>query len=263
MANRAHITYYMLSHSFKELFAVACTHPEHSISKVELDSFLPKYQEYTDLFLSRNQGFLDLPYDDENVENIVEFAEENKSRYDYFVVLGIGGSMLGPQTIVSALKPRTINHSVFFVDNIDPCLLFEIIDQIELSKTLFLVQTKSGGTPETISQFSFFADQLKQVGLELKDHMVAVTDPEKGYLRQIATKLGISTFPIPENVGGRFSVLSSVGLLLSALLGIDIKLMLQGAAEVKEGTLEGSDTTLFEIALVQYLLSLKGKTSRS
>jgi len=204
---------------------------------------------------SRGQGFMDLAYDLENLEKIQTFAGSVVGKYQTIVILGIGGSMLGPKTILEALYSSSEKPKVICIDNIDPYKIQEIESALNYPKTLFLVQTKSGGTPETVAQYLFFRDKLSVLGLDLQKHFVFVTDPEKGLLREIATQENITSFSIPASVGGRFSVLSSVGLLVSALVGLNLGDLLLGARDI----LENQKEEAYKMALVQYELSLEGK----
>ena len=173
-------------------------------------------------------------------------VEKCKGRFDTMVVMGIGGSALGNIALQSALNPATYNvmpassrpgPRVFVVDNVDPAyfgsvLKFVLDDDPTLENTLFNVISKSGETAETAAQFMCIRDLLIQKrGKERhKDHIVAVTDPEKGTMRQICNANGYETMPVPEGVGGRFSVLSPVGLFSASMAGIDIEALLDGAA---------------------------------
>lgn len=118
------------------------------------------------------------------------------------------------------------------LDNVDPVTIGALLDRLELSNTLFLVVSKSGGTAETMAQFIIVRERLKRGRLKLADHFVIVTDPEKGALRPIAVADGIRVADIPPNVGGRFSVLSPVGVLPAALVGIDVRGLLGGANDI-------------------------------
>ena len=257
----------MLTLDFSNLFKTYQNDSKNSISELELKNYKEEFETYKNLILSRKQGFLDLPNQPKNIQKIIQWTEENQNNYEYIVLLGIGGSMLGPQTILQTLdtplarKNRGFkkNITVFCIDNSDPFLIQETLEQIQLEKTLFLVQTKSGGTPETLSQYFFFRDLIEKSNLPVNKHFVFVTDPEKGYLRQVTNQENIPSFEIPENVGGRFSVLSSVGLLVSCLVGLDIESMLQGALNAKKEFFESQNQSAFELALTQFLLNKKGK----
>lgn len=220
----------------------------------------------------RRVGFFDLPYHGENVNNIKSFATKVKTDYEAFVVLGIGGSALGPIALQTALNPPHYNlltkkerngcPKLFVADNIDPAGFEGILRVVDPEKTMFNVISKSGGTAETMSQFIIVRDILKKrLGKNYKDHMVATTDPEKGILRKIATDEGLETFPIPANVGGRFSVFSSVGLLPAAVVGIDIEELLAGAAYMNELCMTSDlfQNPAYLNAALQFLADKKGK----
>ncbi len=178
-------------------------------------------------------SFMELPYGD--ITEIKEYADKLKS-FDYFVVVGIGGSSLGAIALFKALKPAYFNitspKKLFFMDNSDPDTIMDILDVIDLKKTVFNVITKSGSTAETMSAFSLIFSLLKKEGLEPSSHLVVTTDREKGDLIKIAAEYDLKSFTIPEGVGGRYSVFTSVGLLPAAWVGLDIEGILEGAKQV-------------------------------
>ncbi len=185
-------------------------------------------------------GWTDLPYNQsEVVADILETAKKIRRNCEYFVVLGIGGSALGPIAVAQALchlhhndLPRSKRRAPkFYVeDNVDPERMRALLDVIDPAKTVFNVITKSGATSETMTQYLIVWDILKKaLGDDAKNHIVATTSETKGNLIEIAKKEGFKTFYIPDGVGGRFSQLCPVGLLPAAVLGVDIKLMLDGA----------------------------------
>lgn len=178
-------------------------------------------------------GFYDLP--DQDVSHITGYIDKIKSKYDTMVVLGIGGSALGNKAIYSALKTeKQLPRRVLVADNVDPLMLKEILDQVDLKHTLFNCITKSGTTAETMSVFLILMQILKEAfPNSCRDHMVITTDKDKGFLRDIVRKEGYQDFEVPGNVGGRFSVLSDVGLVSCAFAGIDIKALLGGAAAMR------------------------------
>ena len=182
--------------------------------------------------------WLDLPYTDDVRASIKSYVESVRGRFENIVVLGIGGSALGPIALESALSGVYHNLQatsdaprLFVLDNVDPDLVAEFLDQLEPEKTLFNVISKSGGTAETMSQFLIAREKLiEALGEEKhKEHIVVTTDAEKGVLREIVSREGYTSFIVPDGVGGRFSVLSPVGLLCSALIGIDIDELCAGA----------------------------------
>ncbi len=165
-----------------------------------------------------------------------------KKNFTDFVVLGIGGSALGAKALQQALAPETIPGAakpgkvrVRILDNVDPDTLLPVLNSLDPRKTLVNVVSKSGTTVETAAQFLLLAKKFRAVlGKKWKDHFVLTTDPEKGELRRLAREENVLTLDVPPNVGGRYSVLSAVGLFPAAVMGIDGKKILAGAASMKE-----------------------------
>lgn len=189
----------------------------------------------------------DLPYNQkEDVEEILAYVKEMKDETDAFIVLGIGGSALGPMAVQQAINHPYYNElprekrggypRLYVADNVDPERLVYLFDTIDISKSLFNVITKSGSTSETMSQFMIIKQMLEEkLGKEeARRHIVCTTDREKGNLIKIAKEEGYKTFIIPAGVGGRFSEMTPVGLLPAAFCGIDIEAMLAGAAYMDE-----------------------------
>jgi glucose-6-phosphate isomerase len=185
--------------------------------------------------------FMDLPYQKEMVREIKRYAKAVKAKFTDLVVLGIGGSALGGITLHNALHPPFYNllspreredyPRIFFAENIDPDGFKGLLDLLDMKKTLFNVISKSGETAETMAQFLIVRELLvKKVGTKkYKEHLVITTDAESGWLRQICSSEGLADFTVPRGVGGRFSVLSPVGLLPAVLTGIDCEGLLSGA----------------------------------
>lgn len=189
-------------------------------------------------------GFLDLTDGGSVLPEIRAFADGMGQAFSDVVLLGIGGSALGPIALRSALRSTRWNElddegreyypRLHVVENVDPSTLAALLDRLELGRTLVLVISKSGGTAETMAQYLIVRGRLEtELGDKATRHFVFITDPAKGALRRIAEADGIAALAIPPNVGGRFSVLSAVGLLPAALIGIDVEALLAGAAEMK------------------------------
>jgi len=187
------------------------------------------------------QEWTELPYNQaEVVADINLTAKDIRKNYENFVVLGIGGSALGPMAVFQALchlhyndLPKKVRKAPkFYVeDNVDPERMAALLDVIDVKKTMFNVITKSGSTSETMSQYLIIMDLLKKaLGTDASKHMIATTSASKGNLIKIAKKEKLKTYFIPDGVGGRFSELCPVGLLPAAVLGINIKELLKGAA---------------------------------
>ena len=191
-------------------------------------------------------GFFALPYEREVVEQIRSFADGLGQAYDSIVVLGIGGSALGTIALQNALlKPhwneldgegRDYFPRLYILDNVDPSTIGPLLDRLDPRTTLYNVISKSGTTAETMAQFMIVRERLRAAldDDHYRSHLIFTTDPERGVLRRLADQEGIATLPVPADVGGRFSVLSAVGLLPAALAGIDIEALLAGAAAMDE-----------------------------
>ena len=173
----------------------------------------------------------------EDFARTVELAEVCSQRFRDLVVVGIGGSALGARAVDSALMLSSgssygLRERNFYVlDNVDPEFIFSVFESLDLDNTCFNVVTKSGSTAETLSVFLFVYD-LYRKGRIKKEQIVITTDPEKGFLRKLAEEEGFASLAVPPEVGGRFSVLSPVGLFPSAFLGADVKAMIEGAREM-------------------------------
>jgi glucose-6-phosphate isomerase len=190
-------------------------------------------------------AYRDLPYNDRYAGQVKRLAGELEGACENFVVLGIGGSALGNIALQTALNPYMYNLDdvqrqgrprLFVFDNVDPVQFGSFLDWIEpnLDRTIFNVISKSGRTAETASQFLAIRQKLEDaLGPDAaRKHIIATTDPKEGILRKIADEIGLRTLEVPEGVGGRFSVLSCVGLLSAAVCGIDIDLLLAGARDM-------------------------------
>jgi glucose-6-phosphate isomerase len=180
-------------------------------------------------------GFVGLPDDEALAAKAIALGTRLRARFDTFVVLGIGGSSLGGRCLMRALAP---DARVIFLDNVDPDGFLLALDRLDLDKTVFNVISKSGGTVETAAQFCVVRDRLKRAFGEAgyRERMVATTDPSEGLMRKIADAEGLETLSVPQNVGGRFSVLSAVGLLPAAFAGVDVRALLAGARSMRERT---------------------------
>lgn len=214
--------------------------------------------------------WMNLGYNEETLWYVKEYAAMVQGRFDNILVLGIGGSALGGIAVTEALlKPfwnllspeqREGLPRIFFLDNIDPDYMVGLLNVLDLKKTLVNVITKSGSTAETMSQFMIVKNILEQeLGDNYRYNIVATTDKKTGILRQIAEQEGYKTFVVPDDVGGRFSVFSAVGLLPFALVGIDIDEIVNG---IKDMDLALKNTDIKENiaaqnALIHYLLDTK------
>ncbi len=187
-------------------------------------------------------GFVDLPGDRKLLDQVNAFASSARGKYDDVVILGIGGSALGPIALRTALRPSGWNMlndearagypRLHVLDNVDPETIAALLGRLQLARTLFIVTSKSGGTAETMAQFLIVYDRIVSAKLDVAKQMVFVTDPKQGALRPLADRLKVPALDIPPGVGGRFSALTPVGTLPAALIGIDVESLLAGAGEM-------------------------------
>ena len=217
-------------------------------------------------------GWTDLPYNQtEVIEDILATAKYVRKNFEYFVVLGIGGSALGPIAAFQAichlhyndLPKRKRKGPKFYVeDNVDPERMTALLDVIDVEKTMFNVITKSGSTSETMTQYLIINDILtSKLGDKAKDHIIATTSIATGNLIKIAQKEGYKTFYIPDGVGGRFSELCPVGLFPAAVNGIDIKSLIGGAKYMDEQCQSANvkKNPALMAGTLQYMAMQKGK----
>ncbi|MDB0440052.1 glucose-6-phosphate isomerase [Clostridioides difficile] len=220
-------------------------------------------------------GWIDLPknYDKEEFARIKKSAEKIKSDSDVLLVIGIGGSYLGSRAAIdmvshsfrNGLKKEQRNApEVYFVGhNISSTYIMDLLDVIEGKDISVNVISKSGTTTEPALAFRIFKNYLeKKYGKEeARKRIYATTDSSKGALRQLAIEEGYETFVIPDDVGGRFSVLTAVGLLPIAAAGLDIDAMMNGANDAREAfqnpDLKNNDS--YKYAVARTILHRKGK----
>ena len=218
----------------------------------------------------QNLQWMNLGYNEENIWYVKEYAALVENRFENILILGMGGSSLGTQAVCEALLPSYWNYltkeqrknypRIFFLDNIDPDQMVSMLNILDLKKTLVNVVTKSGSTAEVMAQFMVLKDLMeKELGDDYRKNIIATTDKNIGILKQLSDQEGYKTFFIPDDVGGRFSVFSAVGLLPFALLGINIEEITQG---IKDMDLALKNTDIhFNIAaqnaLIHYLMDTK------
>lgn len=227
------------------------THP--NISKINLD-----YSHIDRLFVreeSDNKGWLNLPYQDTSM--IKEYVKSLNGVRN-LVVVGIGGSMLGFKSILRAVGNKN-NIQVHLLDTTDPYKISEVLDSIDLKRTLFNIISKSGKTVEVAAMLSVIESLLNSQNISLSKHIVITTGKDSA-LWQYAKIHSIKLFSIPEDVGGRFSALSYVGLLPACVVGIDIDKLCNGAQSVFENAKQHNKNNLALLtATMQYELMVSGR----
>lgn len=207
----------------------------------------PTHENFSQLFLKNkleqfnqtindpNLGFFYLTDDFFQIEKVKHVYTRFKSK-KYFVQVGIGGSALGPQMLIDSLQ-KDFTKTFLFLDNIDSDYLHQQLQKIDSPKdALFYIVSKSGGTAETIAVFSILMRWLESQGIKEEDfsnYFVICTDPQKGDLRSLVNEKGYESLEVPSNIGGRFSVLTAVGLLPAMFAGIEIEKLYQGANNLR------------------------------
>ena len=215
-------------------------------------------------------GWLDLPvnYDKEEFARIKEAAKKIREDSDVLLVAGIGGSYLGARAVVEAVKGLYHNDTadglkIYFCGNtISPTYLNDIIKVTKGKRFSINVISKSGTTTETALAFRVLRKFLEDsVGPEEANKRIyATTDRAKGTLKQLADAQGWPTFVVPDDVGGRYSVLTAVGLLPIACAGIDIDALMKGAADAREAySVCSKDNDAYRYAMTRNILYRKGK----
>lgn len=217
-------------------------------------------------------GWLDLPtnYDKEEFARIKAAAEKIKKNSDILIVIGIGGSYLGARAAIELLKSPLYNNmkkdtpDIYYVGNsINPTYLNEVISLCEGKDFSVNVISKSGTTTEPALAFRIFRKMVEdKYGKEgAKDRIFATTDKARGTLKSLADSEGYETFVIPDDVGGRFSVLTAVGLLPIAVAGCDIDALMRGAAKAqKDFSADFDNNDCYKYAALRNILYRKGKS---
>lgn len=245
---------------------------EGFVSSKDLEVILPEVEKAHSLLENRNGpgseflGWLDLPEKIERrlLSDIEETALRFKKNSDLIVIIGIGGSYLGARAVIEALTPEFSKKKVFFAGhNLSGEYLKELLDYAEDKDVSVNVISKSGTTTETSIAFRVLENFLrKKYGPEkVKERIVCTTDKEKGALKAIADTRGYKTFVIPDDIGGRYSVLTPVGLFPVACADIDIGDLVSGARAIKKKVLEcdPENNISYKYAAVRNILYRKGK----
>lgn len=200
-------------------------------------------------------GWVNLPSETDTslLDDIVATAESLRSSCEAVVAIGIGGSYLGAKAVIEALSDSFAAYKkaegpvlLFAGQNIGEDYLYELSSYLKDKKYGIIVISKSGTTTEPAIAFRMLKEQLEaQIGkAEASRRIVAITDAKRGALRQLATEEGYKTYVIADNVGGRFSVLSPVGLLPIAVAGFDIRKLVEGARNMQKATAQDTEENI-------------------
>jgi glucose-6-phosphate isomerase len=216
-------------------------------------------------------GWRDLPLFENVVEEVREVANSIRKKTDILVVIGIGGSYLGARAVIEALSSAFANLDserknplvLYAGENLSEDYMADLLEVLKTRDYSLCVISKSGTTTEPAIAFRILKKALEEKygENEAKERIVAITDKEKGALRTLSNEKGYKTFEIKDSVGGRFSVLTPVGLFPIAVAGFDIEKMMQGAKEMRESLLgeKSMNNPAWQYAAVRNLLYAKGK----
>ncbi len=237
----------------------------------ECHKWIEENKEKEDEFL----GWVDLPvnYDKEEFRRIKKAAKKIQKDSDYLIVIGIGGSYLGARAVIEAIKgcfdsmipcdERKTPKIIYAGNNLSPNYLHDLLELIAEKDVSINVISKSGTTTEPAIAFRILREAIEtKYGVdEAKKRIYVTTDKNKGALKSLATEEKYETFVIPDNVGGRFSVLTAVGLLPIAASGINIDMLIKGAADARD---KYSDQDVkfndcYKYAVIRNLLYNSGK----
>lgn len=207
-------------------------------------------------FASKKIGFYDWPIDfpAPDLEQLEKSARKLENQFEGGLLIGIGGSYLGARALIDAVAEPRHEFPLFWLSNVDPAAIARVERQVGTRQVATVVMSKSGGTTETLAGFFYFSGRLPTEGY------LVITDPQSGYLRKMATENGWMSLAIPSNIGGRFSVLTSVGLFPARLAGIDPRRVLQGAAAVRKWleALSPTENPAYQLAQYLYLWDKQG-----
>ncbi len=245
----------------------------HGLTKSEVDTLVakfPKHHENVEELRSTGEcAFFDLPYQDQS--ELKALLKKHQGKWDNLVVVAVGGSSIGPRSLLTALGHTQHNFQdaaerkhaprVFFANNPDPKVLNDLVETLDLKKTLFQVTSKSGNSVETLAMWLWLAEQLKKKAGKgaLSNQVVFTTDRDKSPLMEIAKQEKIDTLAVPSNLAGRYGVLGNSGLFTAGMCNIDITKLLAGAADMDKRCRHGDAfrNPAYMHALVHYLLTRK------
>lgn len=217
-------------------------------------------------------GWLDLPSKTPKsfIDRIISTAERVRESADVFLVIGIGGSYLGARSVIEFMQKNSGRKNfikrpeiIYLGNNLCSAYIKNVLDYIEDKEIIVNVISKSGTTTETAVAFRIIREVLnkKYSRKKNKDRIITTTDAKKGGLRKLSEAHGYESFVIPDNVGGRFSVLTAVGLLPIAVAGCDIRKLLNGAKEMEKLTSEPDlkSNISYQYAVIRNIMSKNGK----
>ncbi len=243
----------------------------HGLTDAEIDTLVAKFPRHHEnvekLRASGESAFFDLPYQDPRP--VTELLKAHKGKWEALVVVGIGGAAITPKSMLGALghayrnllpaKARKQGPLIFFLDNCDPHLCRELLDVIEVKKTLFLLISKSGFTPECNALYLWLRNLLKKAGKTFTAKNLLVATAPGSPVAELAANDKSEIIGIPPNLGDRFSLLAPHNLFIAGLAGLDIKALLAGSAEIDQHCRHdrAMENPAYLHSLIHYLLTRK------
>lgn len=224
-----------------------CLEQKRAMAEEAMDRLWSREEEFT--------GWVHLPMEQEPelLEDILNTAADVWTKCDLFVVLGAGGSSLGAKAVVDAIGPKSggFPRVIFAGYNLDAAFLLDISEQVRREETCICVISKSGTTVETLVAFSVLKEiMIQKYGTAANQRIYTITDEKAGALRQETISQGYVSFVLPADIGGRYSVLTPVGLFPLAVAGVDIKALLAGAEAMAVDPAWDKEAILYAIARV-------------
>ncbi len=207
-------------------------------------------------------GWVDLKLDEEEYERVKNAAKKIREQSEVLVVIGIGGSYLGARAVIEALTNNFKDKNVIFAgNNLNSDYLNDLLDYIQDKEVCLNVISKSGTTIEPAIAFKVLREFMEnKYGEEgARERIFVTTDKQKGVLKEIANQKGYETFVVPDDIGGRYSVFTPVGLLPIAAAGIDIDKIMEGVYEAKEKYQSLEENACYDYAIARTILYRQGK----
>ncbi|MEF8793036.1 hypothetical protein [Thiohalorhabdus sp.] len=240
---------------------------DHGLEQSDLEALSPRLDGLRERLKGWRQGseptFFHLPFEPDHLQTVYEWGQRITAGFQRLVVLGMGGSSLGGEMLVQCLGGSEALSNVLFIDNVDPVGIEETLQGVAWDDTMVLAISKSGNTAETLAQLLTLLPHMERAlgARVVRDHLLAITEDEDGALARVARSFQAPVLPHPP-VGGRYSVLSPVGLLPAYAAGIDVEAVVAGAAHMAEKCLEADITTnpALRGGGAQYLLAEQGKS---
>jgi len=244
---------------------------QNFVSSKDINDILPQIKKaHDDLENKRGKGneftgWMELPMrtEDSFIDELIALGHEIRECSDCLVSIGIGGSYTGIRASLEFLISGQKLPVFFAGNNLSSGYLYHLLKQIRDKRVTVLVISKSGTTTEPALAFRIIRKFMedKYDADELRRRIICITDKEKGSLRQIADKDGFRSYSIPNDVGGRFSILTSVGLVPLAIAGIDIRALIEGAREAQVccSKMDMDENISYQYAAARYILYKKGK----